>query len=117
MSSRVDLRRIGRGRRARLAVPNALAVIYVPFDEDYGYVTLEAFLSAKPVVTATDSGGTLEFVVDDRNGVVCAPEPEAVGAAVTRLANDRARTARLGRAGLELARTVTWDGVVEKLLG
>ncbi len=95
----------------------ALAVVYAPFDEDYGYVTLEAFLSAKPVITATDSGGTLEFVVDDQNGFVCAPEPAAIGAALARLAADRARAAQLGQAGLARARQITWDGVVERLLG
>jgi glycosyltransferase involved in cell wall biosynthesis len=95
----------------------ALAVVYAPFDEDYGYVTLEAFLCSKPVVTGTDSGGTLEFVVDGENGVVCAPEPAAVGAAISRLAADRALTARLGAAGLSHARQITWDGVVERLLG
>ena len=95
----------------------ALAVIYAPFDEDYGYVTLEAFLSAKPVVTASDSGGTLEFVVDGENGFVCAPRAEAIGAAVSRLAADRQLAERLGRAGRARAATVTWDGVVEHLLG
>jgi glycosyltransferase involved in cell wall biosynthesis len=95
----------------------ALAVVYAPFDEDYGYVTLEAFLCAKPVITATDSGGTLEFVVNDQNGNVCAPEPAAIGAALSRLAADRARAAQLGQAGLSRARQITWDGVVERLLG
>ena len=95
----------------------ALAVVYAPFDEDYGYVTLEAFLCAKPVITATDSGGTLEFVVNDRNGFVCAPEPAAVGAAIASLAADRTRAAQLGEAGLARARQITWDGVVERLLG
>lgn len=95
----------------------SLAVVYAPFDEDYGYVTLEAFLSAKPVITATDSGGTLEFVEHDRNGFVCAPEPAAIGAAIASLAADRARAARLGQAGLARARQITWDGVVERLLG
>jgi glycosyltransferase involved in cell wall biosynthesis len=95
----------------------SLAVVYAPFDEDYGYVTLEAFLSAKPVITATDSGGTLEFVVHDQNGVVCAPEPAAIGAAIANLAANRARAAQLGQAGLARARQITWDGVVERLLG
>jgi glycosyltransferase involved in cell wall biosynthesis len=95
----------------------ARAVIYVPYDEDYGYVTLEAFLSQKPVVTATDSGGTLEFVADGVNGFVCAPEPGAIGAAVTRLASDTALAARLGAAGRARAATITWDGVVEALVG
>ena len=95
----------------------ARAVIYAPYDEDYGYVTLEAFLSGKPVVTATDSGGTLEFVTDGVNGFVCAPDPAAIGAAVTRLASDAALAARLGAAGRARAATVTWDGVVEALVG
>ena len=34
----------------------ALGVVFPPFDEDYGYVTLEAFLARKPVVTTTDAG-------------------------------------------------------------
>src|SRR5690606_37832205 len=34
----------------------ARAVLFAPYDEDYGYVTLEAFLARKPVVTARDSG-------------------------------------------------------------
>jgi glycosyltransferase involved in cell wall biosynthesis len=96
---------------------SALAVIYAPFDEDYGYVTLEAFLSSRPVITATDSGGTLEFVRDGANGFVCAPDPAAIGAAVSRLARDRDLARRLGEAGRTRAQTITWDGVVERLLG
>jgi glycosyltransferase involved in cell wall biosynthesis len=95
----------------------ALAVIYPPFDEDFGYVTLEAFLARKPVVTCTDSGGPNEFVVDGENGVVCDPDPEALAAAIATLASDRPRAAAMGDAGYERARLVTWDGVVEALLG
>jgi glycosyltransferase involved in cell wall biosynthesis len=95
----------------------ALGVIYVPFDEDYGYVTLEAFLSAKPVVTCHDSGGTLEFVEDGVNGFVCPPDPAELGAAITRLAADRQAAARMGQSGSTRARTVTWEGVVDQLLG
>jgi len=95
----------------------ALAVVYAPFDEDYGYVTLEAFLSAKPVVTATDSGGTLEFVRDGENGFVCSPEPDAIGTAIARLASDPDLAKRLGERGRARAVQVTWDGVVEQLVG
>lgn len=95
----------------------ARAIVYAPFDEDYGYVTLEAFLSAKPVVTATDSGGTLEFVLDGENGFVCAPEPTAIGQAIARVAADPDLARRLGQSGLARAAQVTWDGVVEQLVG
>jgi glycosyltransferase involved in cell wall biosynthesis len=94
----------------------ALGVLFTPFDEDYGYVTLEAFLSRKPIVTTTDAGGPLEFVVDGVNGMVCAPAPEALAAAVNRLAANRSGAARLGDAGYDCARAITWEGVVEALV-
>ena len=94
----------------------ALAVVYPPFDEDFGYVTLEAFLARKPVITCTDSGGPNEFVVDGRNGFVCEPSPAAVAHAANRLAADRRRAASFGDAGYEAARAITWDGVIEKLV-
>src|SRR5450759_4547684 len=95
----------------------ALVVVYAPFDEDYGYVTLEAFLSGKPVVTASDSGGVLEFVEDGVNGYVCAPDADDIARAMNGLAASRARAASLGAAGRERAQAITWDGVIEKLVG
>ncbi len=75
----------------------ALAVVYPPFDEDFGYVTLEAFLARKPVITCTDSGGPNEFVVDGVNGFVCAPNPEALAAAIDQLAARPVARRRDGR--------------------
>jgi len=95
----------------------ALAVVFAPYDEDYGYVTLEAFLARKPVVTARDSGGTLEFVEHGVNGLVSEPAAEAIADAVARLAADRSLASSLGDAGFARATTITWDGVVEKLIG
>jgi glycosyltransferase involved in cell wall biosynthesis len=95
----------------------ALAVVYPPFDEDFGYVTLEAFLARKPVVTCTDSGGPNEFVIDGVNGYVCEPSPAALADAVNRLAASRATAAAMGDAGHARASLVTWDGVIEKLVG
>lgn len=94
----------------------ALAVIYPPFDEDFGYVTLEAFLSKKPVVTTTDAGEPAFLVVDGESGYVTAPDPDAVGAAIARLAADRPRAARMGEAGFERARLITWPGTIERLV-
>src|SRR5262249_2417210 len=93
---------------------NTLAVIYAPFDEDFGYVTLEAFLARKPVITCHDSGGVLEFVQHDVNGFVLPPDSEAIADAVNQLHRTRALAARLGDAGRERAHCVTWDGVIDK---
>jgi glycosyltransferase involved in cell wall biosynthesis len=94
----------------------ALAVVFPPFDEDYGYVTLEAFLARKPVITTTDAGGPLEFVEHGVTGLVCDPTPEALGAAIAQLAADPPKAASLGQAGYERASAITWDGVVDRLM-
>jgi len=94
----------------------ALAVIFPPFDEDYGYVTLEAFLAGKPVITTTDAGGPLEFVEDGVTGIVAEPTAESLGAAMSRLADDRRRAIALGAAGFERVRHISWDHVVDRLM-
>ena len=95
---------------------DALAIGYVPYDEDYGYVTLEAFLARKPVITASDSGGTLEFVQEAINGRICHPDAESIGFAINGLKANHAHANSLGAAGFEQARRITWDGVIEKLV-
>ena len=94
----------------------ALAVVFPPYDEDYGYITLEGFLAKKPVVTTTDSGGPLEFVEDGVTGLVAEPDPQALAAALDRLSSDRALAARLGGAGFERVRGISWDTVIERLV-
>ena len=51
----------------------ALAVVFPPFDEDYGYVTLEGMLAAKAVITCDVSGGPLEFITPGEPGLVANP--------------------------------------------
>lgn len=93
----------------------ALGVFYAPVDEDYGLVTLEAFRSEKPVLTATDSGGVLEFVADGVNGFILPPEPEAFAEAIDRLWLDRRLAPTLGRAGADGVREITWQNCVSRL--
>jgi glycosyltransferase involved in cell wall biosynthesis len=100
-------------------VRSALGVYYGPFDEDFGYVTLEGFAAGRPVVTLADSGGPLEFVADGQTGYVVEPDPRAIAEALDRLHADRAAAARMGAAGREvLEREVPpWPEVVARLLG
>jgi glycosyltransferase involved in cell wall biosynthesis len=97
---------------------NSLGVFFGPFDEDYGYVTLEAMLSGKPVITCSDSGGPLEFVVDGETGYVAEPSPEAVARCVNSLAGNRAHALNLGLAGRSryLDFDISWKRVVDSLL-
>ena len=94
----------------------AMAVMYVPFDEDYGYVPLQAFYAHKPVITTSDSGGCLEWVRHDETGLVAAADPAALASAVDHLARDPELAGRLGRAGAATVAHLRWSAVVETLL-
>lgn len=96
----------------------ALGVYFGPFDEDYGYVTLEGMAAARPVVTLTDSGGPLEFVRDEETGLVRPPEPVAIAEAFDRCWRDRQGAERLGVAGYDLVRAEVprWPDIVARLL-
>ncbi len=95
-----------------------LGVVYPPLDEDFGYVTLEAMLSSKPVITCSDSGGPREFVEPGVSGFVAAPTPESLAEAMDALWADTAAAERFGRAGLAKYRScnISWDNVVSNLL-
>jgi glycosyltransferase involved in cell wall biosynthesis len=95
----------------------AVAVPFVPEDEDLGLVTLEAFSQATPVITCIDSGGPTELVADGLTGLVADPTPASLGRALARLAANPAWAADLGRAGLRRGRRVTWEGAVAAILG
>ncbi len=93
-----------------------LGVYYAPFDEDYGLVPFEAFLSEKPVVTTTDAGGPLDIVRDRETGLVVAPTSADVASACAWLRGHTDEARALGRAGRDVARTVTWDACIDRLL-
>lgn len=88
------------------------------YDEDYGYVTLEAFLSMKPVITHTDSGGPLEFVKNQENGFIIEPEPGLIGECIERLMNNRNLAREMGSRGRQTIEHehINWDDVIERLL-
>ncbi len=96
----------------------SIGVVYPPLDEDYGYVTLEAMLASKPVVTCKDSGGSLEFVIDQATGLVSDPSPQGIAAAMDTLWENRALAKRLGEAGRDhyASMNISWSNVVDKLL-
>ncbi len=96
---------------------DAIAVVYSPLDEDYGYVTLQAFLAGVPVITASDSGGVLDWVTDGVTGYVTDGSPGAMGAAVDRLVADPNLAHRMGAAGRARVAGLSWERVVHTLVG
>jgi glycosyltransferase involved in cell wall biosynthesis len=98
---------------------NAFAVFFCPYAEDYGFVTLEAMLSAKPVITCKDSGGPTEFVIDGDTGLIMEPDAQSVSDAINKLWKYRALATEMGMNGLHSYQKldISWSNVVNKLLG
>ena len=96
---------------------DCLGVYFGPYDEDYGYITLEAFFSGKAVITHHDSGGPLEFV-DESNGYVTEPEPRAIAEAMDNLYYNKQLAIEKGQNGLRLMHemNINWDHVIEALV-
>ena len=97
---------------------NSLAVFFAPYDEDYGYVTLEAMLAKKPVVTCYDSGGTNEFVVHEHTGFIEPPTPDKLAARLDQLYLDRQATKIMGLNAFEhyQSLSLSWNNVLNHLL-
>ena len=96
---------------------NAKAVLFIPRDEDYGYITLEAMAAGKAVITAQDSGGPLEFVEDGYNGLVADNTPESIADAIDRMAEEPNLAIRAGERGKKRLKemNITWEHVVKEL--
>lgn len=95
---------------------NCLASAYLPLDEDsYGYPSLEAGHSRKAVVTALDSGGVLELVQHERNGLVLPPSPQAIAEGFDRLFWEQRKTQIMGEENLARIHElkIDWNHVVE----
>jgi glycosyltransferase involved in cell wall biosynthesis len=91
------------------------AVVYAPVDEDYGYAAVEALMAGKPVLTASDSGGVLEFVQDGVNGAVVAPDADAFARILDAWWRAPVAAARLGDAGPHAVATINWETVLREL--
>jgi glycosyltransferase involved in cell wall biosynthesis len=92
------------------------AVCFPPVNEDYGFVTVEAFASRKGVLTCTDSGGPSDLVRDGETGLVCEPTPEAMAGCLARVMEDAAFAERIGGAAATEIAAMTWAAAVERLV-
>jgi glycosyltransferase involved in cell wall biosynthesis len=96
---------------------HARAVYYAPFDEDYGFTTVQAMQAARPVITTHDAGGTLEFVRHQHNGLVVDPTPQAIAQALDAVAGDVTYAQTLGSRGPDSVASIGWEQVVRTLVG
>ena len=91
-------------------------VLFVPQREDFGLVTLEAFLSSKPVITCSDSGEPARLVRDGVTGFVTPPDPTRLAVAMEALVHGTEQAAAMGRQGNRDIQSITWEKVSGALL-
>jgi glycosyltransferase involved in cell wall biosynthesis len=109
---------LGRVSDERLAelYAGALAVAFMPRMEDYGYITIEAFRSGKPVLTCTDSGEPTYFVQNERTGFVCDPDPSEIAKKCIFLYSNPQLAREMGRNACKSIDNLTWPNVTNRLI-
>ncbi|WP_455437067.1 glycosyltransferase family 4 protein [Hungatella hathewayi] len=94
---------------------NCLFVPYFPYDEDYGYITLEAMLHKKAVLTTNDAGGPGEFVLNGKNGFITRFSEKEIAEKIDYLAQNPAIAQKMGENAFESVKSITWEKVTEEL--
>lgn len=96
---------------------HSLAVLFVPYDEDYGYITIEAMKSKKPVITVTDAGGPNEFVINAETGFSVEPDASAIAESIDYLCAHREKARQMGINASKRVASINWETVVNGLIG
>jgi glycosyltransferase involved in cell wall biosynthesis len=123
---RAAIDRAGIGDRVQLAgwisddelidhLARCRAVCFPPVEEDYGFVTAEAFASRKAVITCRDSGGPAELVADGVSGFVTEPAAPALASAMRRVMDDAALAERMGSDAHARGAELNWADAVRRL--
>ena len=95
---------------------NALAVLFVPCNEDFGLVAIEAFHSAKPIITCRDSGQPAMMTSRFQAGLICDPTATAVADAIDSLFASPERARKLGENGRFKVAEMTWNTTAQALI-
>jgi glycosyltransferase involved in cell wall biosynthesis len=102
------------GEDLAVAYAGADLMLFCSQTDTFGQVLLEAQASGLPVV-AVDAGGPSELIESGRSGLLCPPDPDAIGKAVAHLAANRAARERLAHGGLAAVRDRTWEAALGRL--
>jgi len=94
---------------------NALFIPYIPYDEDYGLITIEAMNASKAVLTTVDSGGVNEFVKNEYNGIVTFPNVKSLKEAFDKLLSNKNKTIEMGKNAKKSVDFITWKYLAKNL--
>jgi glycosyltransferase involved in cell wall biosynthesis len=95
---------------------NALAVLFVAKNEDYGFITSEAFASSKPVITCTDSGEPARIVKENVSGFICPPKQTCLAEKMDFFFKNKSAAAEMGERGKRDLNLLSWDKIATRLI-
>jgi glycosyltransferase involved in cell wall biosynthesis len=115
LAGRVELGPVARSELAKVYRSADVCVFPSEWPEPFGIVPLEAMACGTPVV-ATGVGGSADFLADGTNCLRYTPgDPQALAAAITRLAGDLTLRASLVQGGRKTAGDLTIDRLAGQL--
>lgn len=94
----------------------AIIIPFVPKNEDFGYITIEAFKTKKPVITCIDSGEPAKIVQNGVTGFVIEPDPNQLAEKINYCVENPDEVSRMGEQGYNSVQDITWSNVVTRLL-
>lgn len=101
------------GDALQAAYQGSRMLTFLPHEEEFGLVVLEAMAAARPVIAAPE-GGIPEVVRDGETGFLVRSEQQ-FAAAVAALLADSARCLRMGLAGRAAAQPYQWDAMASAI--
>jgi glycosyltransferase involved in cell wall biosynthesis len=94
-----------------------LGALYIPYGKIFfGFPSLEAHYSMKPVITCTDSGGVCELIIDRKNGFILKPEPQLLAESFDKFYMDKKSAEKIGANGFKRIEelNINWENIVRK---
>jgi len=93
---------------------NCLAVVYVPLDEDYGLIPLEAGASGK-LTMGVNEGGLKETIINNKTGfLIDKVSPERIAEKIDLIAKDKNLAKKMGRAAKNYSLKFDWKHLLPK---
>lgn len=88
---------------------NCLAVVYIPIDEDWGLVPIEAAASGKPTI-GVNEGGLRETIINDKTGfLINNVTPQKIAKKIDYLSDNKKIAKKMGLEGYKYAKKFDWN--------
>lgn len=91
---------------------NCFGVIYIPIEEDWGLIPLEAAASHKPIIGANE-GGLKETIINNKTGILIEnPDPEKLAKEIEFLFKNKKNAKKMGETAYDHLSKLDWKFIL-----